>query len=198
VIYPPVDIDRVRPNGRPPEDFYLVVSRLVPYKRIDLAVQAASRLGRRLIVVGDGSERKRLEAMAGPSVEFLGRRDDGEVADLLARCRAFLFPGLEDFGIAAVEAQAAGRPVLAYGCGGAAEIVQDGSTGILFSEQTVDAVVEAMQRLEHMSFDAGVCRSNAERFETERFRAEFLAALDRHLEHATDMRLIRTPKIRLA
>jgi glycosyltransferase involved in cell wall biosynthesis len=136
--------------------------------------------------------------MAGPSIEFLGRRGDDEVADLLARCRGFLFPGLEDFGIAAVEAQAAGRPVLAYGFGGAAEIVQDGSTGILFGEQTVEAVVESMLRLERMNFDVGACRGNAERFETERFRAEFLDAVDRHLEHASDGHLSRTPKIRLA
>jgi glycosyltransferase involved in cell wall biosynthesis len=198
VIYPPVDLDRVRPNGRPAEDFYLVVSRLVPYKRIDLAVQAATKLGRRLLVVGDGSERKRLERMAGPTVEFLGRRGDDEVADLLARCRGFLFPGLEDFGIAAVEAQAAGRPVLAFDSGGAAEIVQDGSTGILFGEQTVEAVAESMLRLERMNIDPNACRNNAERFETGRFRAEFLEVVERHLEHSSNGRLSRTPNIRLA
>ena len=112
VIYPPVDVERVRPNGRPPEDFLLVVSALVGYKRVDLAIEAANRLRRRLVVVGDGPQRARLQALAGPTVEFRGRLDDAEIADLYARCRAFVFPGLEDFGITPVEAQAAGSPVI--------------------------------------------------------------------------------------
>src|SRR5690606_26622952 len=112
VIYPPVDVERFAPTGRPPEDFYLVVSRLVPYKRIDLAIEAANRLGRRLIVVGDGPERSRLERLAGPGVEFRGHVTDDEASDLLARCRGMVFPGLEDFGIAPLEAQASGRPVI--------------------------------------------------------------------------------------
>lgn len=184
VVYPPVDVDRIRPNGLPPEDFYLVVARLVPYKRVDLAVQAASRLGRRLVVVGDGSERRRLEALAGPTVEFLGRRGDDEVADLLARCRAFLFPGWEDFGIAPVEAQAAGRPVIAYGRGGAAETVVDGATGVLFEEQTVDSLAEAMLRADGIAFDPATCRRNAERFGSDVFRAQLGAAIERQLQAA--------------
>jgi glycosyltransferase involved in cell wall biosynthesis len=184
VVYPPVDVDRIQPNGLPPEDFYLVVARLVPYKRVDLAVQAASRLGRRLVVVGDGSERRRLQALAGPTVEFLGRRGDDEVADLLARCRAFLFPGWEDFGIAPVEAQAAGRPVIAYGRGGAAETVVDGSTGVLFEEQTVDALAEAMLRADRIAFDPATCRRNAERFGAGVFRAQLGAAIERQLQAA--------------
>ena len=184
VVYPPVDVDRIQPNGLPPEDFYLVVARLVPYKRVDLAVQAASRLGRRLVVVGDGSERRRLEALAGPTVEFLGRRGDDEVAELLARCRAFLFPGWEDFGIAPVEAQAAGRPVIAYGRGGAAETVVDGSTGVLFDEQSVDALAEAMLRADGIAFDAATCRRNAERFGADVFRAQLGAAIERQLQAA--------------
>ena len=184
VVYPPVDVDRIRPNGLPPEDFYLVVARLVPYKRVDLAVQAASRLGRRLVVVGDGSERRRLEALAGPTVEFLGRRGDDEVAELLARCRAFLFPGWEDFGIAPVEAQAAGRPVIAYGRGGAAETVVDGATGVLFEEQTVDSLAEAMLRADGIAFDPATCRRNAERFGSDVFRAQLGAAIERQLQAA--------------
>jgi len=184
VVYPPVDVDRIQPNGLPPEDFYLVVARLVPYKRVDLAVRAASRLGRRLVVVGDGSERRRLEALAGPTVEFLGRRGDDEVADLLARCRAFLFPGWEDFGIAPVEAQAAGRPVIAYGRGGAAETVVDGSTGVLFEEQSVDALADAMLRADRIAFEAATCRRNAERFGADVFRAKLGAAIERQLQAA--------------
>jgi glycosyltransferase involved in cell wall biosynthesis len=181
VIYPPVDVERVRPNGKPPEDFHLVVSRLVPYKRVDLAVAAATRLGRRLIVVGDGPERRRLEAMAGPTVEFRGHLPDARVAALLARCRSFLFPGYEDFGIAPVEAQAAGRPVVAFGNGGAVETVVDGVTGVLFDEQTVESLVEAMLTLDRMRVDPMACRQNAERFSSAVFRERLMAVVDGQL-----------------
>lgn len=181
VIYPPVDVDRIVPTGEPPEDFYLVVSRLVQYKRVDLAVEAATRLGRRLVVVGDGPERKRLERMAGPTVRFLGRRSDEEIAGLYGRCRAFLFPGWEDFGITPVEAQAAGRPVIAYGRGGATETVLDGVTGILFDAQTAEALVEAVERFEAESFDPAVCRRNAERFDSAEFRARITRAVNEQM-----------------
>ena len=170
VVYPPVDTDRIQPQRRTPEDFYLVVSRLVTYKRVDLAIEAANRLGRRLLIVGDGPAKRKLEPLAGPTVQFLGHLSDAEVVDLYARCRAFLFPGHEDFGIAPVEAQAAGRPVIAYGRGGARETVLDGTTGVLFDEQTVEAVVEAMQRLDGISIDPSACRANAERFDGAEFR----------------------------
>jgi glycosyltransferase involved in cell wall biosynthesis len=181
VIYPPVDVARIRPNQRPPEDFYLVVSRLVSYKRLDLAVEAANLLGRRLVVVGSGPERKRLEALAGPTVEFRGALDDASIADLYARCRAFLFPGLEDFGITPVEAQAAGRPVIAYNRGGAAETVLDGITGIHFEEQVVEALVEAIERAERMDFDPARCRRNAERFAASEFRKRIGEAVAQQL-----------------
>src|SRR5690606_8887039 len=182
IVHPPVDVDRIQPNGAPPADFYLTVSRLVPYKRIDLAVQAATRLGRRLIVVGDGPERARLEALAGPTVELVGYLPDREVAELLARCRAFLFPGHEDFGIAAVEAQAAGRPVVAFGRGGALDSVVDGKTGVLFEEQTVADLAEAMLELERTEIDPDICRANAERFGAARFRDQISAVIERQLE----------------
>jgi glycosyltransferase involved in cell wall biosynthesis len=179
VIYPPVDVERVVPTGEPAEDFHLVVSRLVSYKRVDLAVEAANRLGRRLIVVGDGAERRRLEAMAGPTVEFLGWRSDEEVAGLYGRCRALLFPGFEDFGITPVEAQAAGRPVVAFGRGGATETVVDGTTGVLFAEQTVEALMEAILRLDRLSIDPLRCRRNAERFEPQEFQRRIRRAIER-------------------
>lgn len=181
VIYPPVDVDRLVPSGRPPEDFYLVVSRLVKYKRIDLAIGAANRLGRRLVIVGDGPQRSRLEEMAGPTIEFRGRLPDAEVADLYSRCRAFLFPGFDDFGIAPVEAQAAGRPVLAYGRGGATETVRAGETGLFFDEQRVDAVVEAMLSLDAIDIDPRRCRRNAERFGAATFRDRFRSTVSREL-----------------
>jgi glycosyltransferase involved in cell wall biosynthesis len=182
VVYPPVDVERFHPTGEPPEDFLLVVSRLVPYKRIDLAVAAAKQLRRRLLVVGSGPEEKRLRAMAGPTVEFLGRRSDEEVAELMARCTAFLFPGFEDFGIAPVEVQAAGRPVVAYGRGGALETVVDGVTGTFFEEATVASLVDAIERLETGSFSPVRCRENAERFSSERFRAGFMRAIEQEME----------------
>ena len=181
VIYPPVDVERFTPSGRAPEEFYLVVSRLVGYKRIDLAIEAANRLGRRLLVVGEGPARRKLEALAGPTVEFLGHRSDEEVAELLASCRAFLFPGWEDFGIAPVEAQAAGRPVVAFGRGGATETVVDGTTGVFFEEQTVDSLVDAMRRLESRDFDPTACRRNAERFGGEEFRYRLLESVGRQI-----------------
>jgi len=177
VVYPPVDVARFTPRAEGPDDFYLVVSRLVGYKRVDLAVQAATRLGRRLVVVGAGPELARLRAMAGPTVEFRGRLPDTEVAELYSRCRAFLFPGLEDFGITPVEVQAAGRPVVAFGRGGATETVVNGETGVLFEAQTVDSIAEAILRLEAAEWDSAACRRNAERFAPEHFRAGILRAI---------------------
>lgn len=198
VIHPPVDVDRFQPTRSAPEDFYLVVSRFVSYKRIDLAIQAANRLGRRLVVVGDGPNRRRLEALAGPTVEFLGLRSDAEVADLYARCRAFLFPAWEDFGIAPVEAQAAGRPVIAFGRGGALDTVIDGVTGIFFDEQTVESLIEAMERAERMEFDPGACRANAEGFDAQEFRRRFQSAVDGQLLAANRADRARQPYIKLA
>lgn len=181
VIHPPVAVERFRPTGEPPEDFYLVVSRLVPYKRIDLAIEAANLLRRRLLIVGDGPQRKRLEAIAGPTVEFLGRRSDAEIAELYARCRALLFPGLEDFGIVPVEVQAAGRPVIAYGRGGVLDTVIPGATGLFFDEQSAPALARAMTELEQRRWDADRCRRNAERFDSRIFRSRLRATLEREL-----------------
>jgi glycosyltransferase involved in cell wall biosynthesis len=184
VIHPPVSVDFFQPSGSPPEDFYLVVSRLVPYKRIDLAVEAANLLRRRLIVVGDGPQRTRLEALAGPTIEFLGRRDDREVAELYSRCRAVLFPGLEDFGIVPVEAQAAGRPVIAFGRGGALDSVVPGASGLFFDEQTATSLARAITEFEQMRWDAERCRRQAERFDRRFFLARLRNAVERELDRA--------------
>jgi glycosyltransferase involved in cell wall biosynthesis len=172
IIYPPVDTNRFRPVDQPAGDYYFIVSRLIPYKRIDLAVEAMTRLGRRLIIVGDGRDRAALEAMAGPTVEFKGRLPWDDVVELMVNCRAFLFPGFEDFGIAPVEAQAAGRPVIAFARGGALDTVSEGETGLFFREQSVGALTETIERFEQLSFDPVAARTNAERFSTERFRRE--------------------------
>src|SRR5262245_46445055 len=169
VIYPPVDIQRFRLADEPAEDFYLVVSALAPYKRVDLAVAAATRLGQRLLVVGTGPEEAKLRALAGRTVEFLGWRSDDEVAELYRCCRALLFPGLEDFGIVPLEAMAAGRPVIAYAGGGALETVvplegEEPATGLLFSEQTIEALVQAIRRFEREAhrFSSKSLRARAE------------------------------------
>lgn len=194
VIYPPVDVHRYVPNGRAAEDFYLVVSRLVSYKRVDLAVRAAMRMGRRLVVVGDGPERRRLESEAGPNIDFRGRLPDEEIADLYSRCRALLFPGFEDFGITPVEAQAAGRPVIAYGRGGATETVIDGLTGVFFHEQTVESLCEAMARLEELDIDPAECRRSAERFDRSEFRRKLGRTIEAAMNGATMSELVVTPR----
>jgi glycosyltransferase involved in cell wall biosynthesis len=165
IIYPPVALRRFAPH---PDtgDYYLSLGRLIPYKRLDLAVRACTELGLPLLVAGSGRDRARLEKMAGPSVRFLGRVPDAEAPDLMARCRAFIFPGLEDFGITPVQALAAGRPVIAFAGGGALDIVQDGVNGLLFREPTVESLAEALRRFERERFDPTVIRRSAEQFDT--------------------------------
>lgn len=143
VVYPGVRMEP-RPALEQPQDYYLVVGRMIYYKRVDLAVAACTRLNRRLIVVGGGEEEKTLRAMAGDCVEFAGRLSDAEIQDLYRSAKAFLFPGEEDFGITPVEAQSAGCPVIAYGRGGGTESVTDGETGVFFHEQTVEAMTQAI------------------------------------------------------
>jgi glycosyltransferase involved in cell wall biosynthesis len=172
IIYPPADIARFRPSGEPPGDYFLAGGRLIPYKRTDLAVRACSELGLRLLVFGDGRDRAELERMAGPTVTFLGRVPWDELAQLYAGAKAFIFPGLEDFGIAPVEAQAAGRSVIAYRGGGALDTVIPGETGEFFSEPTVESLKSVLAEFISDAYAPADCRTNAERFSTERFERE--------------------------
>ena len=165
IIFPPVDTQRFQPSATV-EDYFLVVSRLIPYKRIDLAVQAATRLNLPLKVGGKGRDLDRLREIAGSTVEFLGYVADADLPDLMARCKAFIFPGLEDFGITPVQAEAAGRPVIAYGGGGALDTVIPGKTGELFSEMTVESLMAVMQNFDASAYDAHAIRAHAEKFDT--------------------------------
>ena len=183
VIHPPVDVTAGYLADRT-DDYYLVVSRLVPYKRVDLAIEACNRLGRRLRVVGAGPEEKHLRRLAGPTIEFAGKLDDQRLRECYARSRALLFPAEEDFGIVPVEAQSFGRPVIAYGRGGALETViglDEGgdpraATGIFFDQQTAESLAGAIGRFEEIEreFSPECIRASAQRFSLERFKKEFV------------------------
>lgn len=180
VIFPPVEVGDFLPTAAH-EGYYLIVGQLVPYKRTDLAVEACSRLEKPLVVIGEGPERKRLESLAGPSVNFLGRVAREDVTAAIEGCRAFLYPQVEDFGITAVEAQAGGKPVIAYRAGGALESVVDGTTGVFFEEQNADSLIDAIERFESIDRSwMSDCRANAERFGSDRFRSNVVTFLTRH------------------
>jgi len=171
VIYPPVNCDAFALTSERAEDYYLIVSRLIPYKRIDLAVDAFTRLGIKLKIVGSGGrDLAALKGRAGRNVEFVGRVSDAELKQLYARCRALVFPGEEDFGIAPLEANASGRPVIAYAGGGALDTVVDGRTGVLFKEQQVECLIEAVRRAEATAWDSRELRTHAKRFDSTVFR----------------------------
>jgi glycosyltransferase involved in cell wall biosynthesis len=192
VIYPPVNCGAFDAQPGREEEYYLVVSRLIPYKRIDLAVDAFTRLGLPLKIVSSGGrDEPELRARAGPNVEFLGRVSDMELRDLLARCRAFVFPGEEDFGIAPLEANASGRPVIAYAAGGALDTVVDRETGVLFHAQTIDALIAAIRRVEQIAWNPLAIRAHAEKFDTSVFRRRFCAFIEESMAvHATGQRFV--------
>jgi glycosyltransferase involved in cell wall biosynthesis len=175
VVYPPVDTGRFRASGR--GERLLVVSRLLPYKRVDLVVDAATRAGIGLDVVGTGPAFEELRGRAGPTVDFHGRLDDDDVTRLMETCRALCLPGQEDFGITPVEANAAGKPVVAFGGGGALETLSEGTTGVFFSKHTVDDVLDAIHRCDLLETRPDDIAASAERFSRETFRASLLEVL---------------------
>lgn len=186
VIFPPVDTDRLSPNNLPAEDYYVVFSRFVSYKRVDLAIKACGKLGRKLVVIGSGSQEAELKALAAKyteaDIKFTGRIDDKEVQEYLQKCRAMIFSAEEDFGIIPVECQACGRPVIAFGKGGALETVIDGKTGIFFDEQTEESLVETIGKFEKLEsegcFSAEEISAHAQKFSSERFRNELQNAIN--------------------
>lgn len=180
IIYPPVATERFTPVPvSEVEDYFLIVSRLIPYKCIDLAVQAATRLGLPLRIGGKGRDMERLQAIAGPTVEFLGFVPDEELPQLMAKAKAFIFPGLEDFGITPVQAAAAGRPVIAYKGGGALDTVIEGVTGEYFTEQTVDSLATVMKSFGAANYDPVTIRNHALKFDTAIFKQQIASFVER-------------------
>jgi glycosyltransferase involved in cell wall biosynthesis len=174
IIYPPVEVERFKPAPKR-DDYYITVTRLVAHKRVDILMQAFSQLNLPLLILGEGPELPRLKNMASPNIHFLGYQSDESVSALLGKARGFVCATEEDFGIAIVEAQAAGCPVIAYGQGGALETVIDGSTGIFFAEQTAECLMDALQRYErsYSNFHTPDLVRNAQKFDRDRFINEF-------------------------
>jgi glycosyltransferase involved in cell wall biosynthesis len=176
VVYPPVDTGFFTPGGQA-EDDYLCVSALVPYKRLDLAIEACAKAGRKLRIIGTGTEAARLEKMAGPNVQFEGFVSPEALREAYRRCRALIYPAEEDFGIAPVEAMACGKPVLAFGRGGLRETVIEGETGLFFPSQSADSIADCLRAFEKTAFSAEKIRSRALRFSEDHFVKAFSAAL---------------------
>lgn len=183
VIHPPIEDfwleQDFTPGAMEHPDYYLIVSTLTPYKRIDLAIEACNRSKRHLKIVGEGPDRKRLESMAGETIEFYGRREDEELGDLMTGARALLFPGLDDFGLVPVEAMACGTPVIAYGKGGALETVQEGVTGEFFHVPDAADLLSVLEKFEQNMYSKEDCVSRASRFAKEPFIKRMHEEIDR-------------------
>ena len=172
VVFPPIEVDKFTPPPKGERSGFVLWGRHVPYKRFDLAIQAANKLKVPLTVIGTGPDTERLKSLAGPTITFTGRVSDEELVKQAQSAKAFLFPNEEDFGMAAVEALAAGTPVVAYKKGGALDIIQEGETGVFFEKQTVDSLAEAMQRIEKMNFLPATLHRKAKRFDKSLFRTK--------------------------
>ncbi|MFA6438030.1 MAG: glycosyltransferase [Bacteriovoracaceae bacterium] len=185
MIYPPVDIEQFQ-LSTVQGDFFLIVSALVPYKRVDLAVKAFNANGKHLVIAGTGPENGKLRAMAKPNIQFLGWQSDDELAQLYGRCKALIFPGVEDFGIVPLEAQASGKPVIAFRQGGALETIVDGITGIFFGSQTAESLQNAIQRCSLIKFNPQAIREHAVRFSRTNFRQNIGRSIDEKVrQHLT-------------
>ncbi len=177
VIHPPIDVNRFHISSRQ-EDYFLVLSRLVAYKRIDLAIAACNLLGRPLKIIGDGPDRKRLEGLAGPTVEFMGRLSDEETQRYVGQCQALIFPGEEDFGMVPLEVASAGRPTIAFRGGGATETILDGITGLFFDEASPLSLAAAIEEFQNRTWSPSLLRAHASQFNIQAFRDRFRQLLE--------------------
>lgn len=186
VIYPPTDISKIKLNDNKPKNFYLIVSRLTPYKKIDLAIEAFNQNGKTLYIVGEGSDKARLDKMAKPNIKFLGFLSDQTVARLMGECKALIFPGEEDFGLTPIETMASGRPVIAYKKGGLTETLIEDKTGLFFDQNNAKSLTDAIKRFESNidNFKSEICREQADKFSekvfTEKIKKE---VLKQYVEH---------------
>jgi len=185
VVYPPVDTHKITPK-KSNAGYFLVLSRLSSYKRVDLAIQACNALKLPLVIIGEGEARRSLERLAGPTIEFLGWQNEENKLEYLKNARALLFPGEEDFGIVPVEAMAAGKPVIAYRKGGVTESVLDGKTGLFFDEQTVESLTVAIRRFLTMEkkFDWREISQHAQKFSRDKFKNDIMAMVNKHVRHS--------------
>ena len=188
VIYPPLDFDSFRVG--PSEDFFLMVGQLNRYKRPDLAVSVFNQLGKKLVVIGEGPLRKELEKVKEANISILGRQPNAVVRDYYARCRALVFPGEEDFGITPLEAMASGKPVIAYGRGGALETVLEGKTGVLFTEPTEASLLLALERFEKINWDPALLRMHASKFDIKITREKLESFIRNRYEEFQKLRLL--------
>lgn len=177
VIYPPVDTERFTPQ-KTHEDFFLIVSTLSPYKKVDLAVELFNKIGKKLVIIGEGAHRPQLQKIAKENITFLGWQNDEVVKDYMQRCQALIFPGEEDFGITPVEATACGKPVLAYAKGGVLESVIEGETGAFFEHQTVESMEKGLGNLLNMKFDPEHMNKRAQLFSTSRFKSQIMEQIE--------------------
>lgn len=191
VIHPPVRANYFNLSEQN-EDYFLIVSRLVSYKKVDLAIQVFNELNKPLVVIGDGPQFDYLKKIAKSNIKLLGRQPDEVIKDYYSRCRAFIFPGEEDFGITPLEAQASGRPVIAYSKGGAIETVIANKTGVFFDEQTIPSLKRAIEEFEYTNFDKNYIRSHAQNFDEEVFKAKIKAYVDERYEEFKKSSSIRT------
>lgn len=179
IVFPPVDTTKFyRKDNDQISDYYLIAGRLMPYKKTEIAIKACNQLKKKLIVIGIGSDEDKLKSIAGPTIQFRGKVSDEELRDVYAGCRALIFPPLEDAGMIPLETMACGRPVIAFGKGGALESVEDGKTGIFFDKQTPDSVIEAINIFEKMKFDSKYIQKHADEFSAERFKNKIKKIID--------------------
>lgn len=177
IIYPPVNVESFSISDQV-ESYFLMVGRFLPYKKFDLAIEAFNKLGLPLKIIGDGPQKNYLKKIAGSNIEFIGLVDDKKLAWYLRRCQALIFPQNEDFGIVAVEAMASGRPVIAFSSGGAMEIIKEGVSGLFFKEQTVEALIDAVEKFRKKSFNSGLICNEALKFSKGIFKAEMQKFVD--------------------